>query len=113
MPGLPIIFTTRIFDHSTDISGKSWYGGESAYRKDLAPGTAEWRKGTDGQIACLSFTCPCGCGSVGTLPIKPGYSNPQWAWDGNQERPTLSPSVLKLTPCGWHGYLRAGVWERC
>ncbi len=34
-----------------------------------------------------------------------------WTWDGNQERPTLSPSIHCVDH--WHGYLRAGRFESC
>jgi hypothetical protein len=35
----------------------------------------------------------------------------EWKWDGNEEKPTLSPSIL--CPGEWHGYLRAGRLESC
>jgi hypothetical protein len=31
-----------------------------------------------------------------------------WAWDGNIEQPTLSPSI-NCADC-WHGYIEAGVY---
>jgi hypothetical protein len=34
-----------------------------------------------------------------------------WGWDGNEDHPTLEPSIL--TPGHWHGYLRAGRLESC
>lgn len=40
---------------------------------------------------------------------------PLWWWDGNEDRPTLKPSIA----CGppeerdWHGYLTAGRLEAC
>lgn len=34
-----------------------------------------------------------------------------WGWDGNVEKPTLSPSLL--VPGVWHGYLRAGRLVSC
>lgn len=34
-----------------------------------------------------------------------------WAWDGNEERPTLTPSIH--APGEWHGFLRAGRLESC
>ena len=42
-------------------------------------------------------------------------SNKYWGWDGNEEHPTLSPSIA----CGpeeerdWHGYMRAGQLVSC
>ena len=81
--------------------------------KDLAPGAGCWVKGTDDQIACLRFVCPCGCGSLGTCPVRPGYGNALWTWDRNEASPTLTPSILKLSGCRWHGYLTNGVFVPC
>ncbi len=33
----------------------------------------------------------------------------EWKWDGNEDRPTLSPSIHWIDR--WHGYLRAGRLE--
>lgn len=45
------------------------------------------------------------------LPIyrrgTPKLTNPGWEWDGNYERPTLSPSVW--THGHWHGWVRGGL----
>ncbi len=91
-----------------------WSGGETAFRRDLPPGSIELvARGTDGAYSCLRLTCPCGCGSVGTLPFWKDGGNSVWNWDGNHERPTLTPSIQFLTPCKWHGYLKAGEFERC
>jgi len=88
--------------------------GDRYFRKDLAPGAAEWTMNAAGQqVAGLMFVCPCGCGVVGHLTIRPCNERPSWEWDGNQEKPTLSPSIQKTTDCRWHGFLRAGVFEEC
>ncbi len=34
-----------------------------------------------------------------------------WGWDGNLDRPTMTPSILN--PDEWHGYLRSGRFESC
>jgi hypothetical protein len=41
-------------------------------------------------------------------PINGGHS---WAWDGNEEKPTLTPSVNSIG--NWHGWIRAGRMESC
>ena len=55
---------------------------------------------------------------VPTGMAVPAYvtdNRPVWQWDGNREKPTLSPSI----GCGprpdfhWHGYLKAGRFEAC
>ena len=38
-----------------------------------------------------------------------------WEWDGNEDKPSLSPSIACGTPKGsyWHGYMTAGRLEAC
>lgn len=60
-------------------------------------------------IAGMAYVCPCGCGGKGTIRFDTVHDN-GWAWDGNVEKPTLSPSVKQVT-CGWHGWLRNGRWD--
>lgn len=39
--------------------------------------------------------------------------SPTWVWDEDTENPTLEPSILSdknKGGCGWHGYLRKGIW---
>jgi len=81
----------------------------------------------------MCFGCPCGCGmlhgvSFDNRPVGWGgdseRKHPVWHWDGNKEKPTLSPSLgLLVTPnmntvgpdghYHWHGFLRTGVFEEC
>lgn len=37
--------------------------------------------------------------------------SPVWGWDGNEDKPTLTPSVW--THGYWHGFIRAGRMESC
>lgn len=89
-----------------DETGTGW-------RKDLPPGSASWTRGTDNKIAHLAFVCPCGCGAIIVTPVSPGYSNSHWHWNGNEERPTLLPSILRTVGCRWHGYLTDGWFQSC
>ena len=47
--------------------------------------------------------------------VVPSQGRHYWEWDGNKEKPSLSPSIA----CGpegerdWHGYMRAGRLEAC
>ncbi len=63
-------------------------------------------------------------GSVGAIPIEPipiaarptwTHGDPPkchtWQWDGNRERPTLTPSVH--APGRWHGWIRGGRMVSC
>lgn len=72
-------------------------------------------------IAGLLFICPCGCGELQGVGFSTEISGekPVWNWDGNREKPTLTPSIniLQLNDKGekigehWHGYLTAGRWR--
>lgn len=81
------------------------------------PGAIELRtRQGDTKVAGIAFVCPCGCGREGWLPIvteRRPETSPAWTWDGNREAPTLTPSVLQVGGCRWHGWLRAGLWETC
>jgi hypothetical protein len=56
----------------------------------------------------LSFICPCGCGALAGVRVIQSTSRVEgfWEWDGNLEKPTISPSI-KITN-HWHGYLTKG-----
>lgn len=75
------------------------------------PGAAKWWQSPDGATRGFHFICPCGCGGVGGVQVKPAG----WTWDGNRDAPTVSPSVYfnRGEPGEWHGYLRVGVFEEC
>lgn len=76
------------------------------------PGAIEFREWhTRDEIAGLGFRCPCGCGREGYLPFAREGDHPSWEWDGNLEKPTLTPSVLQVGGCRWHGWLRNGEWK--
>jgi hypothetical protein len=84
------------------------------FRKDLAPGTAAWNRGTDNKIVDITFVCPCGCGEVvSNIPVTPGFSSCYWKWDNNETQPTLTPSIRRLDGCKWHGYLTKGIFTQC
>lgn len=68
----------------------------------------------------LQFACP-GCGRCGAIPAahpKPPNGNGA-TWDlvggtlDDVTTLTLSPSIHCVGCCGWHGYLRNGVFESC
>lgn len=77
--------------------------------KDSPPGAAEYWPSGHG----FNFRCPCGCKAVGGVRIAGAGA---WQWDGNREKPTVSPSVLLYADANqghWHGWLRNGIWESC
>lgn len=46
----------------------------------------------------IEYICPCGfCGHM-ILSIEPDPPRPMWGWDGNEDRPTLHPSILHTYP---------------
>lgn len=40
---------------------------------------------------------------------EPNENGALWEWDGNEEKPTLSPSLH--WPGIWHGWVKAGIME--
>jgi hypothetical protein len=55
----------------------------------------------------LKYVCPCGCGDENMLPIA---GQRAWLWDGNEDAPTVTPSIRRLNGCHYHGHLTAGTW---
>ena len=66
----------------------------------------------------IIFDCPCGCGE----PISVPFANPVDGGPKREDEPcqgwqrtgedfatmTLSPSILRIDGCGWHGFVRNG-----
>jgi hypothetical protein len=77
------------------------------------PGAIAWF--IPGQIIVMA--CP-GCGRTSGMEVgnpKPAKS-PSWLISGFVDLPetvTLSPSVNCTGCCGWHGWLRDGVYVSC
>lgn len=81
------------------------------------PGDAEWAVHDSsphpGKEASLIFVCPCGCGVSRCASVSPIDGHPTWQWNGNREKPTLTPSLLCTQGCKWHGFLTDGVFVSC
>lgn len=63
----------------------------------------------------VEYNCPCGCGSVVTLPTKK-HSTGYDGWDFREEngKVTLSPSVLSSGfPCRSHYFVRKNRIQWC
>jgi hypothetical protein len=82
------------------------------------PGAFAWLAADRDGIAyrVLWFRDPRG--SVGCIPVEPlppgeleRWGGHSWTWDGNEDRPTLRPSLLRRG--GWHGYVTAGRMQAC
>ena len=66
----------------------------------------------------LRFRCPCGCGDLVGIPIRKRGEPPEhppskevWEWDGDYDKPTLTPSIQAVGGCNYHGNLTAGVFK--
>lgn len=79
--------------------GDFWWGTEQA---QVAGTTVTYRtmfaKWPDGCMACLPINMP--------PEAKRAGRGASWGWDGNEEKPTLTPSVHHVGH--WHGWVRAG-----
>lgn len=73
------------------------------------PGEAWWYVNAKGERR-LYYACPRNPRGTCGVPILPTKlpNGAGWSWDGNEERPTLSPSVNCVGGCGWHGWVRDG-----
>lgn len=87
---------------------------------DIGNGVADY-PGSTGHIL---FVCPNGkrCSVLlgPTFVPRPAEGKCNvWAWDGNRERPTITPSINCISEkdgkptggCGWHGFITAGVMK--
>lgn len=98
----------------------AWPAGASAGSFDIIPGAAEGYSNT----AHLLFVCPNGhrC-SLLLGPTMHDRPTPDglyvWQWDGNVDKPTITPSINcavkdgkpAVGGCGWHGTITDGVMK--
>jgi hypothetical protein len=61
--------------------------------------------------ARLHFKCPCGCGALAGVDVKP-HAPSGWEWNGDRDKPTVQPSI-SIDRGHWHGYLTNGVFRSC
>lgn len=74
--------------------------------------------GSPPQAVCrFRFRCRQASGTCDVLMRGRGHDVPNktWVWDGNVDRPTLSPSINCTTPTDdgtpcWHGFIEKGVF---
>lgn len=69
-------------------------------------------EGQPGATHYLHYQCPCGCGDYRGIPLNRGLAvqGAGWGWDGNEDKPTTTPSIKHLDDCKFHGFLTAGRW---
>lgn len=88
---------------------------------DVNPHGIQGYPGAKGHIL---FVCPNGkrCGVLlGPAPVDRPTPNAAcvWGWDGDLEKPTLTPSINCIAEkdgratggCGWHGHITRGVMK--
>lgn len=77
------------------------------------PGDFSFAMHSEGASGLLVFRC-LRCAETHAVSIRRGQKiADSWEWNGDMEKPTLSPSIninRLPTSCGWHGWLRDGVW---
>lgn len=96
------------------------YQDRNQLRADKVSGSIWFSDAQRDRVCSMWFWCPSGSGQLCRITVgiehKSHINSPTWNWNGNEENPTLSPSVNNLpsevTP-GWHGWLRDGYWETC
>ena len=74
-----------------------------------------YREGTKLSYPGIMFICP-GCELEGSgvhiLPVNNDVKAPSWDWNGDVEKPTLSPSILtKHDNFVCHSFLTDGVFH--
>lgn len=73
------------------------------------PGAFVWIVDDEGRR--IIYTCPRGAGKRAcAVPIHPNAlpNGASWQWNGNEEAPTLTPSINCVGGCGWHGFITQG-----
>ncbi len=90
--------------------------GPGAFTYTYAEGDPERKR----PIGMIHFLPGAGYGHCNIRPYSGKRAS--WNWDGNIEKPTLTPSV-DARPAephgnypgriGWHGFLKAGRWVSC
>ncbi len=99
-----------------------WPADEQIGSFDIEASPGHSVQGYPGANGHIIFVCPNNkrC-SVLIGPTFVDRPNPDalcvWGWDGNRDRPTLTPSINCLAEkdgkptggCGWHGFITAGV----
>ncbi len=102
-----------------------WASDEPVGSFDISASPGHSVGGYPGANGHIIFVCPAGkrCSVlVGPQPID-NHAQKRcsiWGWDGNSERPTLTPSIncravdddgKPTSGCGWHGFITNGIMQ--
>lgn len=78
---------------------------------ETKPGDFSWSEEIDGHRTL--YVCLPSDTRMDAIRVQRGNpGGPRvWGWDGNEDKPTLTPSID--WPGHWHGHLNAGRLESC
>ena len=115
--------TMKRFPERVDPDDMNWQGAFCPDAKEYGPGAFSWD--FDGRgYRYIIFRLPDGLLSdVHSVPVRSpgdveGPDAPFWIWDGNEDSPTLTPSISIKRIDGpdranwpeiWHGFITGGV----
>ena len=96
--------------------GDDWVGAEALKK----PGEFFWLRSREDVVTDLLIFLPGDeGGSVAPVPVILGHgalSPTRWGWNGDLEKPTLTPSIWRNQNVGrneWHGHLTNGRLVSC
>lgn len=71
--------------------------------------------GDDGQGNPKWMRFPCQRdGGECQIALRPSQTNGKgasWQWDGDRDKPTITPSINCEKICGWHGHITKGEFK--
>lgn len=83
----------------------------------IAGAVKYWTKEGSNDIHGFNFSCPCGCGRIGSVRFARLNSGSGWSWNNNHAVPSVMPSINLQIDDGtgqlvshWHGWLSNGEW---
>lgn len=95
----------------TNLTSRA-FGDDEKEAASIERGDYEIITNADGH-RWLWFCCPGPCKTVTAIALRPTRPDvaQSWEFDGNDEAPTLTPSINHVG-C-WHGWLSEGVFSSC
>ena len=70
-----------------------------------------------GEVEARHFICMIPGGDIISVPVHLATEVPKrptsWVWNGNEEKPSLTPSLLVQGVNAWHGYVTNGELCTC
>lgn len=79
------------------VAGDEWPEEPGQFKLILTPGDRRF-----------VFGCPRGRTCAVALRPDTLPNGASWEWNGNEQSPTLTPSINCVGGCGWHGFVTNG-----